>query len=464
MSRRLSLVAAAVAVALSPTARALPPTPLTTVSASDNVSLLTNFPAAGVAIGGKFAGKYYFLTSARAATYGTPDAVSDGGLFVFDVANPESPQLVSHLPLPIWENEDVDLSLKRKVLLISADRKKTASPVAQSPNIPGMLFVYDISDMSKPMLKSQVSMPAQVGVNASTGAPLGGPGHIANCILDCNYVYVTGSRDRSVHVVDLRDLAAPKVIGAIRTPAGDDHGSWAPGIVHDVNVDQTGHVWMTGSGGTALYAPIKDPLKPTLLASTTKADNVRTNSYIHHNSLRLTKDTVLVTEESYNGCGGEEPVAYDDPVGGRFETWRIDLKRKRLVPIAVYSQQVPSVSTCSSHWFDINAHKVVADAWYEGGVRFLDVTNPKRIRQVGYLRTSDGSASQAQFVPGRPDLVYVADYLRGLDVLKIDNGGRKAKTVSEYDMAAAAEATRRTVPIRFEASSDYGYACPVPLV
>jgi hypothetical protein len=459
MSRRLSLVAAALAVAIVPTARALPPTPMTTVSASPNVHLVSNFPAAGVAVGGKFAGKYYFLTTARSATYGAPDAVSDGGLFVFDVANPESPQLVSHFPLPIWENEDVDLSLKRKVLLISADRKKTASPVAESPILPGALFVYDISDMSKPLLKSTVTMPASVGTRASDGAPLGGPGHIANCILDCTYAYITGSRDRSVHVVDLRDLSAPKVIGTVQSPAGADHGTWAPGIIHDVNVDPSGNVWMTGSGGTALYAPIKDPLKPVLLAATAKADNVRTNSYIHHNSIRLTKDTVLVTEESYNGCGGEEPVASDDPVGGRFETWKIDLKHKRLVPIAVYSQLVPGVSTCSSHWFDVNASKVVADAWYEGGVRFLDVSNPKRIRQVGYLRTSDGAASQAQFVPGRPDLVYVADYLRGLDVVKIDNGGSRAKTVSEVEVPVA-----RTRPISFRTSGDYGYACPVPVL
>lgn len=458
MSRRLPLVAAACALALGPTARALPPTPLTTVTASPNVRLVANRPEAGVAVGGKFAGKYYFLTSARAATYGTPDSVSDGGLFVYDVANPEAPRLVSHLPLPIWENEDVDLSLKRKVLLISADRKKSASLVAASPVIPGALFVYDISDMSKPVLKSQVTMPASVGVRAD-GAPLGGPGHIANCVLDCNYAYITGSRDRSVHVVDLRDLAAPKVIGTIKTPAGADHGTWAPGIVHDVNVDPTGHVWMTGSGGTALYAPVKDPLKPVLLAATSAADNKRTNSYIHHNSIRLNGTTVLVTEESYNGCGGDEPVAWDDPVGGRFETWRIDLKAKRLVPIAVYSQQVPGVSTCSSHWFDVNPAKVVANAWYEGGVRFLDVSNPKRIRQVGYLRTSDGSASQAQFVPGRPDLVYVADYLRGLDVVKIDNGGGKAKTVSETELPA-----KRTVPIRFEKSDEYGFACPVPVL
>jgi hypothetical protein len=409
-------------------------------------------------VGGKFAGKYYFQTTARSATYGAPDGVSDGGLWVFDVSSPEAPQVVSHLPLPIWENEDVDLSLKRKVLLISADRKKTVSQVVTSPIVPGALFVYDITDMAHPVLKSTVAMPAEVGTRAD-GAPLGGPGHIANCILDCTYAYITGSRDRAVHVVDLRDLAAPKVIGKVTTPAGADHGTWAPGIVHDVNVDPGGYVWMTGSGGTALYAPVKDPLKPVLLASTTKADNVRTNSYIHHNSIRLGAGTVLVTEESYNGCGGEAPIADDDPVGGRFETWRIDLRTKRLVPVAVYSQRVPGISTCSSHWFDVNQNKVVADAWYEGGVRFLDVTDPRRIRQVGYLRASDGSASQAQFVPGHPDLVYVSDYLRGLDVVRIDNGGRRAATVSEVDVPAA-----RTRSIRFEPSADYGYACPVPVL
>lgn len=456
VSRPLALAAVAAALACAPLAHALPPTPLSEVTASPNVHLVTNVPT-GVGVGGKFADHYYFQTTARSVTYGIPDGVSDGGLWVFDVANPEKPTVVSHLPLPIWENEDVDLSLKRHVLLISADRKRATSPLTdvptppQSPVVGGVLFVYDITDLAHPVLKSALPMPSTVGT-AADGTPLGGPGHIANCILDCSYAYVTGSRDRSVHVVDLRDLGAPKVVGTVRTPAGDDHGKkWTPGIVHDVNVDPSGNVWMTGSGGTALYAPVKDPLRPKLLAATSKADNNRSNSYIHHNSLRLDKGTVLVGEESFNGCGGDPRGG---KVGGRFETWHIDLKAKRLVPVALYTQSVPNVSTCSSHWFDVNAGDVVADAWYEGGVRFLDVRDPKRVRQVGYLRTDDGAASQAQYVPGRPDLVYVSDYLRGLDVVKIDKGGRGAKPVVE-----APATVERARPIRFRPSGDFGYAC-----
>jgi hypothetical protein len=453
MTRRpLAVAALAAALSYAPVARALPPTPLSAVTASPNVHLVTNVPT-GVGVGGKFAGHYYFQTTARSATYSAPDGVSDGGLWVFDVAKPEAPSVVTHLPLPVWENEDVDLSLKRHVLLISADRKKTVSQVTTSPVVGGVLFAYDITDLAHPLLKSVTPMPATVGTR-SDGTPLGGAGHIANCILECAYAYLTGSRDGSVAVVDLRDLSAPKVLGTVNSPAGGDTAPWTPGIVHDVNVDRSGNVWMTGSGGTALYAPVKDPLHPRLLASTSRADNARTDSYIHHNSLRLDGSTVLVGEESFDGCGGGP----GDNVGGRFQSWRIDLRAKRLVPLSLYTQTVPGVQTCSSHWFDVNPGRIVADAWYEGGLRFLDLTNPRHVRQVGYLRTSDGAASQAQYVPGRPDLVYVSDYLRGLDVVRIDGAGARAKTVTEGDVAVA-----RTRPITFGPSDDYGYACPVRL-
>ena len=460
MSRRLALAAVSALALTAPLARALPPTPLSEYSTSPNVRFLTNVPT-GVGVGGKFSGKYYFQTTARSATYGTPDTAADGGLWVFDVSKPETPQLAAHLPLPVWQNEDVDLSAKRKILLISMDRRRASSPasVDQSPIIPGSLFVYDIADPAKPVLKSALPLPAQVGT-APDGTTLGGAGHVANCVLDCNYAYITGSRDGGVLVVDLRDAANPKAIGTVKTPAGTANKSFNPGTVHDVHTDMYGNVWMAGSGGTAMYAPVKDPLKPKLLASTTARDNTRTNALIHHNTMRLDKSHVLVGEEAFNGCGAEEPVEWDDPQGGRFQTWRIDLKAKRLVPVAQFQKQIPGVTSCSNHWFDLNKNDVVADAFYAGGVRFLDVTNPKKIKQVGWFRSSDGAAGQAQFVPGRPDLVYVSDYLRGLDVIKIDGGGKGAKAQSE-----GGEALRvRPAPITFAASEDYGYACPVPVL
>ena len=456
---RLLLTAAATLALLAPGATAYPPTPLTTYATSPNVRLLVNVPT-GVGVGGRFSGGYYFHTTARATGYRGPsgDAISDGGLWVFDVARPEEPRLVAHLPLPLWQNEDVDLSAKRKILLVANDRRTSTAPVpgtSNAPQLPGVLFVYDIADPQRPALKSALALPAEVG-SKPDGTRLHGAGHTATCVLDCRYAYVSGARDGSVLVVDLRDPAEPRVLGSVPTPAGAAHRAYDPGLVHDVNVDPYGNVWMSGTGGTAMYAPITDPLRPRLLAATAPEDNARTNQVIHHNSMRLDRQHVLISEEAFNGCGAADPAS-DVPQGGRFQTWRIDRDTGRLVPLALFSKTIPGVRTCSSHWMDVNRHDVVADAFFDAGTRFFDVADPARLRQVGWFRPDDGAAGQAQYVPGRPDLVYVSDYLRGLDVVRIDRGGAGAPTLVESAAAAPAGP-----PISFVPSDDLGYACPLP--
>lgn len=463
MPRRLTVATVTALALVAPAARAFPPTPLTTYSTSTNVRLVANVPT-GVGVGGRFSGSYYFHTTARSTGYGGPsgDALSDGGLWVFDVKQPESPKIVAHVPLPLWQNEDVDLSEKRKILLVALDRRTSVAPApnpANAPQLPGVLFVYDIADPTQPLLKSALPLPAEVGT-APDGTRLWGAGHTASCVLDCTYAYVSGARDEGVLVVDLRDPAKPKVAGTVKTPAGAGYKTYQPGLVHDVNVDRYGNVWMSGTGGTAMYAPVRDPLRPRLVATTSAADNERTNQVIHHNTMRLDRQHVLLSEETFNGCGAEDPWSAD-PQGGRFQTWRIDLAAKRLVPVAVFSKRIPGVRTCSSHWFDRNRHGVVADAFFQAGVRFFDVRDPAAMRQIGWFRPSDTAAGQAQFVPGRSDLVYVSDYYRGLDVIKIDDGGAGAAEVGGEGQNAPLVPMSK---ITFEPSEAWGYACPVPML
>ncbi|HEU0129764.1 MAG TPA: hypothetical protein VFQ85_02090 [Mycobacteriales bacterium] len=455
--RRLPLALLAVAALLAPAAHAYPPTPLTVYSTSPNVRLVANVPT-GVGVGGRFSGRYYFHTTARSTGYGGPDgdAASDGGLWVFDTALPETPRLVAHLPLPLWQNEDVDVSEARHVLLVAMDRRKSTAPLAEvkpTPYLPGVLFVYDVADPEHPALRSALTLPAEVGT-AADGTPLPGAGHTATCVLDCAFAYVTGARDGGVLVVDLRDLDHPRVAGTVRSPAGDPYGAYVPGLVHDAHVDDYGDVWLSGTGGTAMYAPPRDPLRPRLLAATTPEDNARTNQVIHHNVRRLDRHTVLVTEEAFNGCGAADPWSAE-PQGGRFQTWRIDRDAQRLVPVSLWSPRIEGVRSCSSHWFDVNAHGVVADAFFQAGVRFLDVRDPANVRQVGWFRPDDGVAGQAVFVPGRPDLVYVSDYHRGLDVLRVDGGGAGAPAVTEPPAPPAPP------PLAFAAAGPAA-VCPVP--
>lgn len=469
-ARRFALAALCAATLIAPAGHALPRSPLPTYFKSDNVTHVRNVPT-GLGIGGKFHGRYYIQSTARAMGYRGPDqdAVSDGGIWVFDAIDPENPQLVAHVPLPIWQNEDVDFSAKRKLLLVSNERRRATSP-GPAPNpaipyLPGSLSVFDIADPTKPLPLSTILMPNHVGTMAS-GEPISGPGHTASCIRECEYVYMAGAKDGRVYVVDLRDPKKPALMGSIATPAGAVTSINPLGLVHDVNVDPYGNVWMAGTGGTFMYEPIADPMKPVLVAGVSAEDNARTNHAIHHNSMRLDKHHVMISEEAYDGCGADEPATDDKPQGGRFQIWRIDKDAKRLVPVSLFQKKIPGIPVCSSHWMDVNKHSVVADSFYEGGVRFLDITDKTAMRQVGWFRPSDGGAAQVVYVPGRPDLVYVSDFYRGLDIVKIANGGDGAPTQSETGTGG-----RPFVPggpqigpgkINFVNDESFGYACRMP--
>ncbi len=83
-TRRLAvaaLCAATLAAPALPAVQALPRSPLPTYFKSDNVTHVRNVPT-GLGIGGKFHGRYYIQSTARAMGYRGPDqdAVSDGGI------------------------------------------------------------------------------------------------------------------------------------------------------------------------------------------------------------------------------------------------------------------------------------------------------------------------------------------------------------------------------------------------
>jgi hypothetical protein len=98
--------------------------------------------------------------------------------------------------------------------------------------------------------------------------------------------------------------------------------------------------------------------------------------------------------------------------------------------------EAPVTANCSSHWFDAR-RGVAAVAWYEQGVRFLDYSRPRRIRQVGYYIPFDGSTWAAYWSPTdkKHEIVYTADAQRGVDVIRIRRGGRAATTVNASILA-----------------------------
>ena len=396
--------------------------PLPGQLASENVEFLDVVPRTTGAVGAHFKDDVMYLTTTT-------------GLQTFDISVPETPARLGTLPLPHFENEDV--SLGGDILLISNDAAEST----------GILYVIDISGPAAPAILSTFQMG---------GNPVeGGPGHTASCILQCKYAWVTDAA--GIKVIDLTDPAAPVDNGTFETDAG---GAIA---AHDVQVDGNGLAWVVGFGGAVAYKIPKgyDGTSLGVEVARTNEEGFSTyleqlglgtgdepNDYILHNSRRLTNGKVVyITEEDYTrpGCEG----------AGAFETWNLPTKKVTkngtvrrvptgddLTPIDQWVTESlanpeewdaapPAAALCSAHYFDIK-RGVVAQGWYEQGLRLLDVSDPGDIRQIGYFVLPTGIVWASHFAPTDPSgrIIYNLDYTGGLQVLRFDRPA-KGKTGME---------------------------------
>jgi hypothetical protein len=427
----LGLLVAALAV--RPAAGTVPPDP--PLATSSNVHLLGHIP--GSAAGMVFKDHYAFVSGW-------------GGITVLDIAQAASPVVLTFLPLPHFENEDVDLC--GNTLLVVNDRAQ-----------------YDLGSLMYVLSVANPAAPSVVAI-----LPLGltgsgrGSGHIANFVTtDCSTAWVDGGN--LVEVVDLSVPSAPRSLGKFESAA-----SKSPSfrITHDTELDSTGTVWSVGGGGAAGYRVTANPLAPQLLGTTgaAGANPSPYNDFILHNSQRRGK-TLLVTEEDYvdtdeippGGCRGQ----------GKFETWDLSrLNKGEITPLGTWETELngmftggavdskaPVTVNCSSHWFDAK-DGIAAVGWYEQGVRFLDYRTPTDIKQVGYYIPANGSTWAAYWSPTDPngEIVYTADAYRGVDVVRIDGGGRTAKKVkAPVPQGWFGTATS----VNFQPHPVYGFMCPV---
>ena len=425
------------------------------------------------------------------------------GLNIYDVSDPKMPVPVGALTLPHFENEDVDLG--GDVLLISNDPSEGV----------GVLYVIDISNPRLPVLKS--ALPTgfiTTGIPGIFGLPEpqeDGIGHTASCIHDCEFAYLAGT-GAGIEIVDLRDPAAPKRVGRFR-PAITDI------TTHDVQVDSKGLAWIVGGGGTAAY-DVTDPTKPKMVIRT---DENITNSgqlgfpgpdpvfgiggkgetpidLIHHDSLRFHKKSKTGFQaqpgKTYPAGGSGKVVGvveedYNRPTcegAGSFQTWGITDKRtstgaQKMVLLDLYETELnslvegrgwaPVTGLCSAHYFD-ERDGLVAGGWYEEGTRFLDVTDPAGIRQVGYWVPTKGETWSVVFAPTDPtgSIVYALDFARGIDVLRINRSDQRTRRAAVRRTWLKRSARRRAGAPRspgvggartgLSRRSQFGFVCRLP--
>jgi len=367
--RRLLLALLLSAGVLGVPAQALP----TPGFASPNIEFVANVPLHADTAGAHLLDGWLYITSSHE-------------LSIYDAHNPELPVLTSTIALPqtpYFAEEDVDTN--GKVLLIGTL---------------GSLFVFDVSDKRVPKLLSTLS---------------GGDEHTITCVLNCTWAY--GSYGE---IVDLRDPAHPLLAGDWTTA-----GKGGPGQQHDVTEVAPG-VIMTSTEKLWLLDARKDPAHPKVVAS---GDN-KDGRFIHANLWpRAMKDKFLLVggETAPEGGDGSACAA---PDGGAFMTydaraWARTGRLSRLDSYRAPATKVPEGGAAyelyCSHWFTPRPGwkdgGQLAVGWYEHGTRLLTVAPTGKIKEFGYYTPVSTASSAAYWVT--KDIVYILDYTRGLDIVKV---------------------------------------------
>jgi hypothetical protein len=417
---------------------------------SPGVQFLANIPELASAISIDFLGNTMFASTVT-------------GIYAYDVSDPAAPQLAGALPMYIWENEDVQIDQKRKLLFLSRDPRGFTSPATTA-------FPYgavQVIDISIPAAMHQISISLLPS------------GHTTSCVDGCNYTWTAGpatgatqSPDwggRPVFALDMRDPANPKEC----PHAIDEHrNDGKTDYTHDVQVDKDGIAWISGSGGVRGYwvngthrnaqtgkmqqATGCDPVP--YAGGGTDLGQLKTGGGVMHNSLHpaWNKGILMATEEvTVTACaksGRFVTYSLADSYGGAgFRSTPAHKFRLKELDTWTPEKQPGSTGCDSAHYFTDRGDGITANAFYTQGTRFLDVRNPKDIKQVAYYRPDDANTWAAYWRPG--GYVFVADFQRGVDILKVSLG-KTSKTVFAPPAPARAVVN---LPSR-----DFGWMCQVP--
>ena len=400
---------------------------------SSNIKFLANLPIP-TAISLAFIGNTVFVSTVE-------------GLYSVDISDPTNPQLLGSIPMYIWENEHMQADPARNLVIIARDPRGFTTPATTA-------FPYGathIIDVSNPRAMTELSFHTQP------------TGHTATCINDCKFLWIAGPASPAIAVqsgadptwggrpmwgLDITDPAhpvdCPHFIDLNNHDGQTDYD-------HDVDVDASGIAWISGSGHVRGYWTSGQHLNPVTgrVETATGCDPIpagggntnegllATQGGIIHNSFRNFNlaadgrkgDVLAATEEvTVTDCAKSGRfVTYDLAGSMQGQDWTNPPSKPYVLPrLGVWTPQgQPGSTGCdSSHWFTDRGDGLVAIAFYTQGTRILDTRDPRHIRQVGYYNVADQSGAStnnawAAYWHG-DNYIYVADFQRGLDVLRYD--------------------------------------------
>jgi hypothetical protein len=364
---------------------------------------------------------------------------SPGGFFLFDISDPEVPQLLSQVECPGPQN---DVSIWGNLVLLSVDNARGdgedyaaeecgAGDASRAQILAGDdwsgIRIFDISDPTDP---EQIhTVRTDCGSHTHTLVP-----DLDN---DRILVYVSSYplRDQgpncgadghgkiSVVEVPLDDPTSADVVS-------EPDVSPAVGC-HDITVFMETNIAGAACISESQIWDISDPVNPEIIS---RIHNPSMN--IHHSSIFSWDGEVLVLGDEMGGAAGAAGcLDHQGPSGALWFYDISDPENPELQSFYKIPEQKASV-LCTAHQFNVvpleSDKRIMVAAWYNGGVHVLDFTDPANVERIGHYIAQDepghGSPWAAYWYNG---YIYASNFdegyvppipaSRGFDVFQIDH-------------------------------------------
>jgi hypothetical protein len=300
------------------------------------------------------------------------DDTQDSGIWLYNIANPEKPELISHLNCGAYH---ADVGIWKDIVVQSHDSSRDNINCGPGEGKQGVRII-DISNRNQP-----VSVGFAETIHGS---------HNLSVVGDTGYVYVSSynlsdaTAVDGVSIVDIRDPKNPTV-RFLEFPDADDSPDYenmkndstavltSPGC-HDIGIDMKRNLAYCGGITETQIWDIADPANPVIISTI-----INPLITIHHGAnANFTGDVLVLDDEFAGAAGGPSGCAIEEAPTGAL--WFYDIKDPRSPKLMSYwSPDMTKLDSqfCTSHFFgNFPDRNWVAGSWYEEGVRIVDFSDP----------------------------------------------------------------------------------------
>jgi hypothetical protein len=334
------------------------------------------------------------------------------GTSIVDVEDPAHPRLISQISIP-GDIHSHKVRVADGFMLVNSERFPPTD-ASRSPSVG--LRIFDVSDRSR---------PREAGF-----FPTHGRG-VHRFDLQRNLAFISteweGFRSNILAILDISDPPRPSLVGrwwlpgqeeqATEPPSGEGERYW----VHLALARGTRAYAACGRAG-AVIVDVSDPRHPAAVgaAAWNPPYSSPTHTFLPVPHLIRNRRFAVVTDEDITDNVLEDPPAF---------MWVLDITNEALpVPVATYQVDPAGLAEpgrrfgAHQPWEHIRDDNIVFLAWFAGGVRAVDISNPYTPREVGYYIPPPatgrvGPQTNDVFVDHR-GLVFAIDRYKGLSVLE----------------------------------------------